>query len=229
MGFRVLGVDACKAGWVGIVLSDGAVQPCFATAISDLAEEAKVGGPLDLIAIDMPIGLPDAGRRQADVLARKLAGPRWASVFMTPVRAALEEEDYAAATAVNVKRAGERISRQAHALRAKILQVDRWVRHAPCRVVEIHPEVSFARLADAPLNVSKSTWAGAARRRHLLAGAGIVLAEDLGLAAEKAGVDDILDAAVAAWAALRVVSGQARPVPAPPEMFSDGLPCAIWT
>lgn len=228
MGFRVLGVDACKAGWVGIVLSDGAAHPCFATAIGELTEQAKVTGPLDLIAIDMPIGLPDAGRRQADVLARKLAGPRWASVFITPVRAALEEEDYAAATAVNLKRAGERISRQAHGLRAKILQVDRWVRHTPNRVVEIHPEVSFACLAGAPLDVSKSTWAGAARRRQLLAGAGIVLAEDLGLAAEKAGVDDILDAAVAAWTALRVASGQARPVPDPPEMFSDGLPCAIW-
>ena len=229
MGWRVLGVDACKAGWAGIVLSEGAAHPCFATAIGDLAEQASFTGPLDLIAIDMPIGLPDAGRRQADVLARKLAGPRWASVFMTPVRAALEEEDYGTAAAINVKLAGEGISRQAHGLRAKILQIDQWVRHAPQRVVEIHPEVSFACLAGAALTVSKSTWAGVARRRQLLAGAGIILADDIGLAGEKAGVDDILDAAVAAWTAQRVASGQARPLPDPPELFSDGLPCAIWT
>ncbi|SRR5581483_1114329 len=143
MSWRVLGVDACKSGWAGIVLSDGAVDLYFATVIGDLAEQAAAGGPLDVIAIDMPIGLPDAGRRQADMLARKLAGPRWASVFMTPVRAALEEDDYAAATAVNLKLAGEGISRQAHGLRAKILQVDQWVRHAPYCVVEVHPEVSF--------------------------------------------------------------------------------------
>ena len=62
----------------------------------------------------MPIGLPDAGHR--------LAGPRWASVFMTPLRAALAEEEFAMATAVNVELAGEGISRQAHGLRAKILQ-----------------------------------------------------------------------------------------------------------
>ena len=229
MGCRVLGVDGCKAGWVGIVLSDGAALPFFATAIGDLAEQASVAGPLDVVAIDMPIGLPDASRRRADVLARQLAGPRWASVFMTPVRAALAEEEFAAATAVNVKLAGEGISRQAHGLRAKILQVDQWVRHAPHRVAEIHPEVSFACLAGAPLNLSKSTWAGVVRRRQLLAGAGVVLADDLGLAGEKAGVDDILDAAVAAWTALRVAGGQARPVPDPPELFSDGLPCAIWT
>jgi predicted RNase H-like nuclease len=176
----------------------------------------------------LPIGLPDAGRRQADVLARKPAGPRWASVFMTPVRAALEEDDYAAATAMNHKLAGEGISRQAHGLRAKILQVDQWVRHAPHRVVEIHPEVSFAGPAGTALDVSKSTWAGVARRRRLLAGAGIVLAEDLGLAGEKAGVDDVLDAAVAAWTARRVADGQAQPMPQPPEKFSDGPPCAIW-
>lgn len=226
---RILGVDGCKAGWVGIVLPDGAVHPCFATTIGDLAEQASAAGPLDVVAIDMPIGLPDASRRRADVLARQLAGPRWASVFMTPVRAALAEEEFAAATAMNVRLAGEGISRQAHGLRTKILQVDRWARHAPHRVVEIHPELSFAWLAGAPLSASKSTWAGVVRRRRLLAGAGIVLADDLGLAGEKAGVDDILDAAAAAWTALRVADGQARAVPDPPELFSDGVPCAIWT
>jgi predicted RNase H-like nuclease len=49
------------------------------------------------------------------------------------------------------------------------------------------------------------------------------------VAAGKAGVDDVLDAAIAAWTARRVASGQARAVPDPPERFSDGLPCAIWT
>jgi predicted RNase H-like nuclease len=73
-GCRVLGVDACKAGWAGIVLSDSAAQLYFAIAIGDLAEQARVAGPLDLIAIDMPIGLPDADRRQADVLAGSWQG-----------------------------------------------------------------------------------------------------------------------------------------------------------
>jgi predicted RNase H-like nuclease len=112
---------------------------------------------VDITAVDMPIGLHDDDRRQADVLARQLTGPQWASVFMTPVRSALEAEDYAAATAVNVRLAGEGISRQAYGLRAKILEVDRWVRQAQHRVVEVHPEVSFARLAGAPLSASRST------------------------------------------------------------------------
>jgi predicted RNase H-like nuclease len=213
MGCRVLGVDGCKAGWVGVVLSDCAALACFASAIGDLAEQASAAEPLDVVTVDMPIGLPDAGRRRADVLARQLAGPRRASVFMTPVRAALAEEDFPAATAMNARLAGEGISRQAHGLRSRILQVGEWVRHAPHRVAGIHPEVSSACLAGAPLNLSTSTWAGAVRRRQLLAGAGIVLADDLGLAGEKAGVDDILDAAVAAWTALRIASGPGRPGP----------------
>lgn len=88
---------------------------------------------------------------------------------------------------------------------------------------------SFACLAGAPLTVRKSTWAGVIRRRQLLAQAGIVLDDELGLAGEKAGVDDILDAAVAAWTALRVTRGQARSIPDPPDLFGDGLPCSVWT
>lgn len=94
---------------------------------------------------------------------------------------------------------GEGISRQAFALQAKILQVDQWVRQPQQeRVVEVHPEASFAQLAGAALLSRKSTWAGIARRRQLLAEARIVLPEDLGPAGKKAAVDDVLDAAVAA-------------------------------
>jgi hypothetical protein len=55
----------------------------------------------------MPIGLPDRGRRAADVLARAAVGPLRSSVFMTPVRAALEADDHPSAAAVNRELAGE--------------------------------------------------------------------------------------------------------------------------
>ncbi len=160
---------------------------------------------------------------------RKVIGPRLASVFITPVRAALEASDYDTASAENRQLAGEGISRQAFALQPTILDVDRWVRHAPGRVIEVRPEVSFAQLASEPLRLSTSTWPGASQRQQLLATAGILLAEDLGVAGEKAAIDDVLDAAVAAWSARRVAHCQARPAPGPPETFSGGLPCAIWT
>lgn len=75
---------------------------------------------------------------------------------------------------------------------------------------------------------SKTRWAGVERRRELLEGVGIVLKSDLGEAGEKARVDDVLDAAAAAWTARRVAEGRARCIPESPQSFSDGLTCAIW-
>jgi predicted RNase H-like nuclease len=225
---RVLGVDGCKAGWVGVVLHDGAVAVHVAKTIAAIVADAEIDGRLDVIGIDIPIGLPDAGRRHADVLAYKLAGPRRSSVFMTPVRAALEADSYPAAAEVNRQRAGEGISAQVYALQAKIIEVDRWAGHSRRRVVEVHPEVSFATMAGSPLLDGKRTWAGAHHRRRLLAEGGIHLADDVGAAGRLAAVDDVLDAGAAAWTARRVATGAAMSLPDPPVEYSDGWPAAIW-
>src|SRR5215469_2157731 len=226
----VLGADACPAGWVGVVLSAGSVRAVVHAEIDGLVELAAAGEPLDAIAIDIPIGLADGGPRQADLLARKAAGPRYASVFLTPVRPVLLAETYRAALASSRELTGRGISSQAYRLRAKILQVDRWRQtRLPCPVVEAHPELSFAAMAGAPLRDSKSTWAGAVQRRQLLAAQGIDLDGDLGLAGLRVGVDDVPDAAAVAWTARRVAGSGARRLPAEPERFSDGVDCAIWT
>jgi len=226
---RVLGADACRAGWIGIVLADDGVRAYVHPEIAGLVARALADGALAAVGIDIPIGLADAGLRQADVLARKAAGPRWASVFMTPVRQALMVGDHRQASALNKQLTGSGISRQAFNLRAKILQVDRWLPTAPCPVIEVHPELCFAEMAGAPLTDSKSTWAGAATRCQLLAGRGIELSGELGLAGRQVGVDDVLDAAAVAWTARRFAAGAARRLPPEPERFSDQIDCAIWT
>jgi predicted RNase H-like nuclease len=223
---RVLGVDACKAGWCGIAL-DGPVAYVAAT-ISELVDQASQDGPLTVVGIDIPIGLPDNTRRQADVLAKQAIGPLRSSVFITPVRAALDAPDHRTATARNRALAGEGVSVQAFRLKPKLFQVDRWVRATHHRVVEVHPEVSFASLAGAPLTISKHTWAGVELRRRLLSDAGIDLSQ-VGTPGRYAGVDDVLDAAAVAWTARRVALGLARALPDPPEVFSDGWSCAVWT
>lgn len=119
-------------------------------------------------------------------------------MFLTPVREALAAPDHRIANERSRELTGAGISIQSFALKPKLLDVDRWVRHTAYRVVEVHPEVSFAQLAGAPLVASKRTWSGAARRRRLLADAGITLDGELGEAGRRAGVDDVLDAAVAA-------------------------------
>lgn len=226
---RFLGVDACRAGWIGAVLEGGMTSACFAADIGELVRLAEADGEISVVAIDIPIGLPDKGRRQADELARRVIGPVRSSVFITPVRAALEARDHATASAINREHAGEGVSIQAFALKSKVLQVDGWVRETGHRVVEVHPEVCFAHLAGAALTSRKRTWTGAERRRSLLAGAGITFAGDLGAAGRHGAVDDVLDAGAAAWTARRVARGEAQPRPDPPERFSDGIACAIWT
>jgi predicted RNase H-like nuclease len=225
---RVLGVDACRAAWVGVVLDHGAATVHVAKGIAALVAEVEMDGHLAVIGIDIPIGLPDTGRRQADVLAYEVLGPRRSSVFMTPVRAALQAGSHAAAVAVNRQRTGEGVSAQGYGLRAKILEVDGWVRQAGRRVVEVHPEVSFARMAGSPLPDGKRSWAGAHHRRRLLADAGVHLADEIGPAGRHAAVDDVLDAGAAAWTASRVASGTATPLPNPPVEHADGWPAAIW-
>lgn len=179
---RVLGVDACRGGWVGVALQGERIDAYAATHISDLVDAAETDGEIAVVAIDIPIGLPEHGEREADRLARKAVGRRWPSVFMTPVRAALQADDHATANRTNRERTGKGVSAQAFGLRRKLFEVEDWVRRTPRRVLEVHPEVSFAALAAAHLPVRKACWAGSQLRHQLLAGAGIRFTDDLGRA-----------------------------------------------
>lgn len=227
-----MGVDACKAGWVGVLLGeDGETLGAHVSRhIADLVAAVEADtGPVAVIGVDIPIGLADSGPRLADLQARQAAGVRRSSVFLAPVRAALATPDYATALAINRELSGSGCSVQAYRIGPKIMEVDAWMRGGGRRVVEVHPELSFATMDGEPLADSKATWAGAERRRALLAREGIVLPPDLGRAGRLAGVDDVLDAGAAAWSARRVLVGRAICRPERPQTFSDGIPCAIWT
>ena len=189
---------------------------------------AERDGPVGHLGVDIPVGLADDGPRQADLLARARLGRRRSSLFLTPVRQALELPDYADAVALNRARTGQGLSRQAFGLRSKVLEVDAFVRSGGRRVHEVHPELSFATLAGAPLVHGKKTWSGAVARCRLLAAAGIVLDADLGPLPGRAGVDDVLDAGAAAWTALRIRDGTAESLPDPPELLPEGIAAAIW-
>jgi predicted RNase H-like nuclease len=225
---RVLGVDACPAGWVGVTVGPEGVRAYVEATIGELVRSAARGGDLDAVAIDIPIGLPDNGIRAADVRAAKAIGRLRSSVFMTPVRAALEAEDHPTAVRVSRERAAVGVSIQAYGLRHRIFEVEAWIRTTRAAVREVHPEVTFAHLAGEPLVERKNTWAGAERRRDLLASQGILLSGDLGLAGAAVKVDDVLDAGAAAWTAGRIATGTAHCLPEVPETHDDGWPAAIW-
>ena len=223
-----MGVDGCKTGWIAISLGDRkdpeAHYLLAIDALESLASEA------DAVAIDMPIGLPTEGVREADRLVRDFLGARRNSVFLTPVRDAIEAQTHALATQAAVVRTGSGVSQQAYALGKKILEVERWLPSSPCPVYEVHPEVSFAVLLGAPAKTSKKTWAGMVERRRALEAAGVSL-DGLGaesVAAARASVDDMLDATVAAWSAARIARGAARSFPDPPQIDASGRRMAIW-
>ena len=222
---RVIGVDGCKKGWVGVT-SD--LRGYFGATIDQLVATADGDGELEVVAIDIPIGLPLTGHRQADVLARGLVGKRKSSVFPTPIRAALLAASHAEGSALNLRATGKGITHQAYGLRKKILEVDAWVGAVDRTVIEVHPEVCFATLAGHPLAHPKWSWAGAEARRRLLGSAGIEVPEEIGVAGELAGVDDVLDAAAACWTARRYAAGSAICHPETPEQLDEGPLAAIW-
>jgi predicted RNase H-like nuclease len=224
----VIGVDAFHSGWVATILSvtpahREPVRVVHGSTIDTVV--AMVGTDFAVVGIDIPIWIPDGGRRIAEVQARQALRPRGATLFITPVRVALEAPTYAQALEINNAVTGEGISAQAYALRAKIFQMRDWRAGVDADVREVHPELSFAAMnGNMPLIAGKKTWNGAHRRRQLLAAEGIVLPDDLG-SAGGVPADDILDSAAAAWTAKRILFGQATSLPIGAAGDSD----AIWS
>jgi predicted RNase H-like nuclease len=225
---RVVGVDGCREGWVVVVREPGG--PPSVRIEGDLRfvvheEEAAV------VAIDIPIGLLDAavpGGRECERLARHYLSPRGSSVFSSPVRACFGASNHAEASERSRRSSphGLGISRQCWSIADKIAEVDRLMTpDLQARVVEVHPEVSFAAMnGDRPLAHSKKKREGREERAALLArhwGGAI-----LNLAIERrhgAKPDDVLDAMAAAWTAERVRDGKAQAVPEAAVLDARGL------
>ena len=124
----VLGVDACPEGWIGIRLEPSLAVSAFCA--STIQELVGAAGRVDVIGIDIPIGLPTGAPRQAEALARKLVGPRASSVFTPPPRAVLEAPTHAEASAISRRLIGQGVTQQAYRLGPKILQVEDWLPRA---------------------------------------------------------------------------------------------------
>ncbi|MEE8268236.1 MAG: DUF429 domain-containing protein [Gemmatimonadales bacterium] len=220
---QVVGIDGWKSGWLGVVLDGSDVSFHFASSLGGFVERFSSAGAL---VVDVPIGFPVEGRRDADSEARRFVGRRASSVFATPPAAPLHAPSYEDALGLCRELYGFGLSRQSYALREKILEADALV-EGGAPLIEGHPEVSFAALKGAHLGFAKRTWNGQMERRLLLASVGIELSDALPAEIGRAPADDVLDAAVMAWTARRVAKGEAMPMPDPPEQIG-GRPVAIW-
>lgn len=221
------GVDACHAGWVAFMVE----LPTRTTVVQVIDVTTLLGKrPSDLafVAIDIPIGLLDSSRA-CDKAARKLLGqPRGTSVFAAPCRAAINATDHDAANSTNLQITGRGLSIQAFGIASKIKEVDDAIT-PECQkwVYEVHPEVSFWALAGKrPMNYKKKSAAGVEERLKLLRNPFPEIDQHLQTRPSGVAKDDLLDAAVAAWTALRISSGEAKTV-CQPERDGNGLLACI--
>ena len=225
------GVDGCPAGWFVVCLAPRTRETVVRSCPSFDAVLALRPRP-DLIAIDIPIGLPDKrqiGGRECDRLARRRLPGRASSVFSPPVRSLLGSTRYGQVR-------GHGLSIQAFGIMAKIREVDRLMTPAlQERVYEAHPELAFRSLAGAPMRHSKKTPAGREERLQALERLASFRAvrDLLGTVATRyrrsqVGLDDCLDACVLAWLAGRIGAGAARRLPAQPPLDAKDLRMEIW-
>ena len=201
---RVLGVDGCPGAWVGALVREGQVSWHHGDFASMLAL------PADVVAVDIPIGLPTGGaRRLADLQARQALGGQRSSVFFVPPRAVLDAPTQAEATLLSRAAGSVGVSIQTFYILDKVAEVDALQRAArDPRLVEVHPEVSLRRLGGVPLPPKRKV-AGRDVRLALLRTwlPGLQLPSPL---PGRARADDCLDAVACAWSATRWLNGEAE-------------------
>jgi len=233
------GVDGCPVGWIVAFVQGEEVRVRIVPRFADITEAPEAPA---IIAVDIPIGLPDRigpDGRGPERAVRPLLGQRQSSVFSVPARPAIYAPDYRAActAALATSEPPRAVSKQLYMITPKIREVDTLLREDPSlvdRAHESHPEVAFWRLnGDRALAEPKKVKGtpyppGLALRRALLVAAGLPAPVVEAKPPRGAGPDDLLDALACATVARRIQAGQAQAFPATPGRDAFGLPMAIW-
>ena len=222
----VIGVDGAKGGWVSARSSpNGEVSVSFSVTFAEIIAAC---GAADVVIVDMPVGLSERGTRPVDGLARARLGPRAATFFPTPIRSVLDFDDWSEANVHSKAVSGKGLSKQAWNLVPKIAEVDAiWSAELTDRLLEGHPETSFAELAGAPLATKKTDVQGRLERLDLLTAA---LGDDIAAcidAIPKKWSVDAIDALVLNWTARRVVSGTAIRLGGDPDLLGRPMQLTI--
>lgn len=224
----VIGVDGCRGGWIAVRWAADVTHHLCRSFADVLAMDAAV------IAVDMPIGFPDASGRAAERDVRRRLGERQSSVFSIPARAAVMCSDYREACAVSQRHSDppKKVARQTFHLFPKMREIDALMTPGlQSRVFEVHPELAFWAMngqESVPLAKKVKNRAhppGLSLRRDLLRSAGFPIDNVAGvpIRAADAGPDDILDACACAWSARRILDGTGIRFPADPPLDAKGL------
>jgi len=235
------GIDGCPGGWIAAFVGPAGAEGRLAV-FTRFADVLAAPERPAIVAIDMPIGLPERsglGGRAAENAVRPLLGARQSSVFSVPSRAAVYAADYPQACRVALATSDppRKVSKQLFNIAPKIREVDALLRAdqvLASRVFEVHPELAFSRLngeraLSEPKKVKSRPYPpGLALRRALLRAAGLPPGLIGATPPKGAAEDDLIDALACAAVARRLHAGLARPFPDPPPRDPHGLPMAIW-
>jgi predicted RNase H-like nuclease len=242
----IAGVDGCPGGWIVARQAIGQPQEVDFRLHERFAAILDVNDPPAIVAVDMPIGLPERiGRdgRESEKDVRRHLGPRKSSVFPIPSRSAVYAKDYRSACleAARTSDPSRKVSKQAFNIFPKMREIDELLRSPSSivpswseRVFEAHPELAFWQLnGERPLTQPKKIGGrpnpeGMRERRGILAAAGFPSQATAGLPPRGAALDDLLDALALLGVARRLLKGEARSYPDPPGRDAFGLPIAIW-
>ena len=236
----VAGVDGCKSGWAVVIRNLQDPTDIRFEVLSRFAELLGYQPHLSVLAVDMPIGLPDhigPEGRGAEKAARKHLGMRQSSVFSVPSRAAVYTEEYKASCDMSLKTSTppRKASKQCFNLFPKIREIDALMSpELEGQVHEVHPELAFWRLngeREMPLPKkikSRANPEGLDERRDLLASHGLSRDFLNQRPPKGCGRDDLLDAAANSLIAERIHLGHAEPFPVSFQRDGKGLRMAIW-
>ena len=242
----VAGVDAGRIGddlvWV--------MASCDASAGASVGFEvygsfhelwnAASAGHVDVVAIDMPLGLPSSESfRVCEEAARNRLGQgRRDTVFMSPplwlVASSEPEQERRWEARVrqgNARENPRRLLQRCLEVRS-VLDSDAFHESARPQAAEVHAEVCFWKLnGEQATRNEKRDPGGPDERLELLRPQFVGIDETLQEVQRHHGQRshryDFLDAAAAAWTARRIASGDAEPL-STPVSDEQGYPMSIW-
>jgi len=225
----VAGVDGCPAGWIAVLWDGGdrltsQLCPTFAEVMMLSA---------GVIAVDMPIGLPERSGRPPEREVRARLGDRQSSVFAVPATQAIYCTDYREACRINLLHSDppRKVSKQCFHLFAKMREIDALIEPShQSRIYESHPELAFWAMNDeVPLPLPKKVRGapyppGLGLRRSLLARNGLpVDSLTTDYRRRDVGADDLIDACACTLVAWRILNRRSIRFPANPPLNARGL------
>jgi predicted RNase H-like nuclease len=225
----VIGIDGAPGGWLAVIWGKTITHRLF----TNLQDVLQLGA--EIIAIDMPIGIPEFSGRAAESVARLMLKGKASSIFSVPVRAAIENEtaSYNEACLINMQNSlpPKKFSKQSFGIFPKMRELDHIITPAlQARIHEVHPELSFAEMNNGQAVLSKKSKAeGRNERIQLLNKSDFPWAQVPNSTYLKKDVadNDIVDACACAWSARRILEGRAVSIPDQIEKDARGLVMSI--